>query len=94
MEIIKVATVIIAISNSNPSHKLVNSAIEEETTEVPKPNPVADVAMTPSKNNRSTVRPGHLLALDLRIGSQAALNRNVGFFFIWKEHPKAIAGKQ
>ena len=81
-EIIDVAIRIIIICNSNPSAIPVNSATAEDTTEVPKPKPVADVAITPSKNSKSMIRPGHRSVFDFKTGSHAALKRRVGIFFM------------
>ena len=78
----KVTIAIMAICSPKPSCMLVNSEIDEDTIAVPNPKPVADVAITPSKNKRSTTRPGHMVILELRTGSQAALKRRTGFLFM------------
>ena len=68
------------ICKTMPSSMPVSLLIADETTEVPKPRPVAQVPMVPTMNNKSMSRPGHNSCCLPKTSAQAELSLSAG---IW-----------
>ena len=72
-----VASAIMHICKNTESATWINSLVAAETIAMPNPNPVAELAITPKRNVKSTTRPGHRVVKSLSTGRQASLKRKL-----------------